>query len=273
MTSTMSCAIAGRPAAGRAKEDLGSRRGDAAAIETLEHGWPPPAIAAGTDLERAAAARAELTARLPPSIFSGVRAGCPDPRFSSDMQALAEKCWGSSQFLHRRSHRPLPPGWIFRKFWRGTTLAVARNGIGRTHLRKRLTLSWGLLALVLASAGRATAVPILDFTGGIVETSAGGQSVGWEFTVVSPIPVDGLGLFDVGANGFANGHELGLWNGNTQALLASVTIETANSMPVASTSLVGNWRFTPISELTLAPGDYVLGAVYVGKDQDRAVVQ
>ena len=44
-------------------------------------------------------------------------------------------------------------------------------------------------------------------------------------------------------------------------------------MPVASTSLVGNWRFTPISELTLAPGDYVLGAVYVGKDQDRAVVQ
>jgi hypothetical protein len=140
-------------------------------------------------------------------------------------------------------------------------------------LRKRLTPSWALLALLLAPAGRATAVPILDFTGGIVETSADDQSVGWAFAVVSPITVDGLGLFDVGANGFTNGHQLGLWSGKTQTLLASVTIETANSMPVVSTSAVGSWRFTPISALTLAPGDYVLGAAYVGKDPDQAVVQ
>jgi hypothetical protein len=104
--------------------------------------------------------------------------------------------------------------------------------------------------------------PILDFIGGAPASLGDGGTAGWKFTVTSPIAVTGLGLFDIGADGLANSHEIGLWTSGG-IRLTSTTITTANSTPVASTSSLGNWRSTPITPLVLLTGDYVVGASYL----------
>jgi hypothetical protein len=110
--------------------------------------------------------------------------------------------------------------------------------------------------------------PILDFIGGAPASLGDGGTAGWKFTVTSPIAVTGLGLFDIGADGLANSHEIGLWTSGG-IRLTSTTITTANSTPVASTSTLGNWRSTSITPLVLLPGDYVVGAGYKFGDPDQ----
>jgi len=141
-----------------------------------------------------------------------------------------------------------------------------------------------VLAVFLTVApfvGRPVAAdPILDFTGG---TQAGlppfatsDATVGWKFTVTpgSTITIEGLGLFDFGANGLAENHQIGLWNSSGGSPLVSATINTANSTPVDSTaSNLGNWRSTPITSLTLTAGDYVVGAFYMGHSSDAFITQ
>jgi len=131
-----------------------------------------------------------------------------------------------------------------------------------TALRS-LAVCVGVVVVALALVVQpAPAGLVLDFTDGETRFRPDpGETLGWEFTVSSPITVDALGLFDVGANGLGDPHFIGLWTlGGT--LLASTTIDTANSTPVASTSALGNWRFTPITPLILAAGEYVIGATY-----------
>ena len=118
------------------------------------------------------------------------------------------------------------------------------------------------LTLATFVGGSVAAAPALDFTGGGPAPVGDGGTVGWKFTVTSPIAIGGLGLFDAGADGLAFGHEIGLWTSGG-ILLTSTTITTANSTPVASTSTLGNWRSTPlITPLVLLSGDYVVGAFY-----------
>jgi len=132
---------------------------------------------------------------------------------------------------------------------------------------KRLRLPGALTGLLLCVGTWAEAGPVLDFTGGSDAFVAIGSTFGWEFTVSSPVTVGALGVFDVGADGLAAGHAIGLWTG-VGTLLASTTITTANSTPVTSTSPSGDWRSMAIAPLTLAPGDYVVGASYVSGDPD-----
>ncbi len=136
---------------------------------------------------------------------------------------------------------------------------------------KRLTVP--VLGLLLQAGGQAMAGPILDLTGGTAFTNTTSPTAGWEFTVTSPITVSALGLWDEGANGFFESdafcgcHQLGLWTG-AGTLLTSATITNANSTPVASAQASGDWRFTPIAPLTLAPGDYVVGATFDFLNED-----
>jgi hypothetical protein len=126
---------------------------------------------------------------------------------------------------------------------------------------KRLIGTLALLVLLLMPGGWAAAGPLLDLTGGHAGFVVNAHQASWGFTLSSPIAVGALGLWDEGANGLQNGHQLGLW-ASDGSLLASTLITTANSTPVASSSTAGDWRFTPISPLTLGPGDYVLGATF-----------
>jgi hypothetical protein len=117
----------------------------------------------------------------------------------------------------------------------------------------------------------AAADPILDFTGGSLQSASVDLTAGWKFTVSSQITIAGVGLFDAGANGLADSHEIRLWNGDGSILLGSTTISNANSTSVASSSNLGNWRSMSISSFQLNPGDYVIGAFYRAGSPDTAV--
>jgi len=135
---------------------------------------------------------------------------------------------------------------------------------------RRVSLLAALIGLVLQPAGQAMAGPVLDFTGGtaIAEPSPA-ETVGWEFVVMSLITITALGIWDEqAADGLVGSHPLGLWNAVGSTLLASTVITTANSTAVASTSSAGDWRFTSIVPVTLAPGDYFIGATYALLDDD-----
>src|SRR5436309_2163862 len=65
---------------------------------------------------------------------------------------------------------------------------------------------------------------LMDFTGGNANTFGGNATVGWEFTLSSPMLVDGLGFWDHAGNGLINAHDVGIWNtSNTALLLTSTT--------------------------------------------------
>jgi hypothetical protein len=79
---------------------------------------------------------------------------------------------------------------------------------------------------------------------------------GWSFIVGSQdLELDALGLYDPGADGLADSHNVGIWtSGGT--LLAEVTI------PSGIASAAG-YLYESVSPLTLAAGEkYVLGAYY-----------
>ncbi len=142
-----------------------------------------------------------------------------------------------------------------------------------------------MLAVFLTVApfvwGPVAADPILDFTGGNAATPNVDTTIGWKFTVTSPITITALGVFDSGADGLGQNHGIALWTGDGTSVLASTTITNANSTAVASTSSLGNWRSTTsmvngagaaISFVQLNPGDYVVGAFFAANSPDKAVI-
>lgn len=117
-----------------------------------------------------------------------------------------------------------------------------------------------VLVLCAVLAAPAAAAPIVDFTGGIT-SGAALRTVGFEFSLTSSLTIGALGIWDEGANGLAASHEVGLWNAS-QTLLASVTVDNTG-VPVASAFTAGQWLFKDLtSDVTLAPGNYFLGAYY-----------
>jgi len=118
------------------------------------------------------------------------------------------------------------------------------------------------IALVIGVAQICPANPIVAVT-----TSNGGnatnnqaQTIGWAFTTTSNINVTALGLFDAGANGLADPHEIGLWT-NSGTLLSMLTIPEGTG-----TTLVNGFRFVNITPVSLqANQTYVVGAFYRGQ--------
>ena len=135
----------------------------------------------------------------------------------------------------------------------------------------RRSLMLAVFLTVAPFVGRPVAAdPVVQFTGGMEQPAFGGPTtLGWSFTVgSSPITIGGLGIFDIGANGLAESHMVGLWNsGGT--LLASASIDSAGTH-VASTSSAGDWLFTALSSsVQLTTGDYVVGAFYAASSPDH----
>jgi PEP-CTERM motif len=122
-----------------------------------------------------------------------------------------------------------------------------------------------LVAMAVAPLQHADAALVLDlntggtpaFCGGCGNTS--GTTVGWTFTVSSSFTINGLGVWDAGADGIGTSTQVGLWSGG--ALLASATVSDA-STPVASASADGDWLFETIAPVTLTPGTYNIGSVF-----------
>src|SRR5438874_2400191 len=158
-----------------------------------------------------------------------------------------------------------------RRFVSCWSSVAASPGSG---LRARGSLLLVVPTLILMMAGSAAAGPLFDFATDAVTTTSSPivATLGWRFDVdviVLPLPtITALGIFDIGANGLANSHEIGLWMADG-TLLASVTITNGNSVAVASTSCLGAWRVTPITPFALSPEvTYVIGATYLSQDAD-----
>src|SRR5215469_4064480 len=107
--------------------------------------------------------------------------------------------------------------------------------------------------------------PVLTF-----DPSGGGsashfnQSVGWEFDVLNPLTVTGLGWWDETGNGIPMSHMVGIWapDGN---LLASVLIPAGTAAP-----LDGQFRTVGISALTLTTDTgYIVGGQEFATDSER----
>lgn len=134
-----------------------------------------------------------------------------------------------------------------------------------------------LLRVALVAAFVLTLTPLpaaaaslgLDITGG----PEGGIdpvnsfTVGWGVTVVTPVRLTALGVWDEDSNGLLVSHGVGLWTaGGT--LIASTTVPagSAADIAVASTSGAGRWLFDDIADVVLQAGTYVLGSTSFGDD-------
>ena len=126
---------------------------------------------------------------------------------------------------------------------------------------------------VFSYAGPSSASPIFDFTGssGVGSASAGRQgTVGWSFTLLTTMTVDGLGVWDENGDGIQDPQLVGLWS-SAGALLSSATVD-GSSKATPSASSAGQWLFTAVTPLVLDPGDYVLAALYTKSSASSLVV-
>ena len=140
-----------------------------------------------------------------------------------------------------------------------------------TRTVRGLTVAMGLLA-VLALGSPAFAALMMDFSGGTAADAttttgtAGASTLGFSFTVSSPITVGALGMWDEGADGLAAFHIAGLWRSDGTQL--ATTVLTPSSNGVASSSGFGQWVFEDIAPLVLNAGAYVVGVIYLDGDPD-----
>jgi len=120
-------------------------------------------------------------------------------------------------------------------------------------------------ASFLLAGAAAHGHPVLSFneaTGGNATNQ--NQSVGWQFNVVSPLTVTGLGWFDQGANGLSVSHTVGIWN-PSGTLLSSVVVPAGVAAP-----LDGQYRTSAVAPFTLPVGTgYIVGGQNFSTSTDR----
>ena len=135
---------------------------------------------------------------------------------------------------------------------------------------KKLVISFAAaLTLAALATQPARATLVMDLTGGgstvVCDFLCGpvGRTVGWSFTVINAITIDGLGVWDAGSDGIGPATQAGVWT-SAGALLASAAVSNA-STAVASASNRGSWLMETIASVTLLPGNYLIGMVaYAG---------
>ena len=132
------------------------------------------------------------------------------------------------------------------------------------------TRNLAALAIIVAALFSTTATrgaPLaVDFSGATVFANGTFNNLGWSFRVTSSITIDGLGIFDLGAPGLNIQHQVGIWDSSNNLLVQTTVFNGATA--VASASSLGRWLLEDIAALTLAPGDFIIGAFYVNNDFD-----
>lgn len=127
------------------------------------------------------------------------------------------------------------------------------------------------LTLALVASGSAVAQsPGVTFTQTPATFPPGLNATrGWEFSVLEPIFVTALGVWDQGGDGLAESRPVGLWDAASN-LLASLV------MPAGAVAPLGpdNFRYMALpSQLLLGVGVYRIGAHYLPTDADMIAWQ
>jgi hypothetical protein len=112
-----------------------------------------------------------------------------------------------------------------------------------------------LLAVALLVPAASAGTLALDISGpyGFLSTD-GNWSLGWQFTVSSPVTVDGLAYFNNA--GDTENHDVGIFNDTTQALLISTTV-----LPTDPQIGTATWRVHGVTPYFLGVGTYDIMAV------------
>jgi hypothetical protein len=87
---------------------------------------------------------------------------------------------------------------------------------------------------------------------------AGNTTLGYAFTVSSPISVTSLGLFDFQNDGLAQSHAVTIWT-STGTQLLQVTIPAGTGV-----TLTDGFRYVSNAPFLLVPGTYTIGGFYAG---------
>lgn len=141
-------------------------------------------------------------------------------------------------------------------------------------MRNKLLLV--LVTLLTASRSSVQAAPILGvdlLANPSLASAPTSVTAGYAFSLTQPTTLTSLGVWDRGADGLAEAHEVGIWT-SSGVLQGSVTVPlgTGGTL-VPSADAVNGWRFASIADLPLAIGDYVIGAAYSGTNTDDIAFQ
>jgi protein with PEP-CTERM/exosortase system signal len=93
-------------------------------------------------------------------------------------------------------------------------------------------------------------------SGGSIAGPAFSATLGYAFTLSSPVTVTNLGLFDSGNDGFAQSHAVTIWT-STGTQLVQTTIPAGTGG-----TLINGFRYVSIAPLTLAAGTYTIAGFY-----------
>lgn len=128
-------------------------------------------------------------------------------------------------------------------------------------MKKALSLVTLGLSMMIGTGTQASAdVIALSFSGGLPYYVTGTDTVGWAFTLASPVTVTRLGFYDFEGDGLVADHSVAIWN---EAATLMVSTEITTNMVADDQYFVWN-AVTPV---TLAAGAYRIGAlVSVGDD-------
>lgn len=110
-----------------------------------------------------------------------------------------------------------------------------------------------LLCVISAAAvGDEQAIGDWDYQSSVTPAN---YTYGWEFTVAQSLIVTHLGLWDYGQDGLMATHLVRIWTGGGSEL-------ASGTVPSGATTFA-TWRWAELSTpVSLAPGSYVIGAVY-----------
>lgn len=118
-------------------------------------------------------------------------------------------------------------------------------------MRKFSVLALALAAIASPVAAQQTAVNLI--TPG-AEYSGSPFTLGFEFTVSSPVSITALGVYDSGADGLTAPASIGLYD-------TSGNLLTSGNIAAGGGTLDGLFRYVTITPFSLTPGtDYVIGS-------------
>lgn len=139
-------------------------------------------------------------------------------------------------------------------------------------MKKTLVIALALFCLVLGPSAFAQTPVVTSFTGGGGPFGSfygtllpSGDTVGYRFKADANITITDLGIVDDFDGTLDSSHEVGLWRNSDQALLASTTVSSADTL------FNGFW-YASVAPVQLSAGtEYTLGAVYASDDLDSYI--
>lgn len=133
-----------------------------------------------------------------------------------------------------------------------------KNILTRSHISYSILL----LALTTGQSLIAGSIAVLPGISGLQDSNyPSNVTLGWGFSLVSPVTVTDLGYYD-GNDGLTDPHPVGIWD-DTGSLVAQGTVPAGTAGDLGS-----GFQFVPIAPVVLDAGQYTIGGYANGTSPD-----